>query len=42
MDQPPDILPMRDRRYAQVPIDKIKVINSRNRDAEQFEMNVDP
>jgi ParB family chromosome partitioning protein len=34
------IVPFQDRRYAEVPIDKIKVINSRNRDEEQFEMNV--
>ncbi len=36
-----DILPFRQRRYEEVPIDKIKAINSRNRDQEQFEMNVE-
>ena len=32
---------MRARRYEEIPVDKIKVINPRNRDAEQFEMNVE-
>jgi ParB family transcriptional regulator, chromosome partitioning protein len=41
MDHQPEIVPMRDRRYEQVPVDKIKVINSRNRDEEQFSMNVE-
>lgn len=36
----PDILAMRDRRYLMIPIDKIKVINPRIRDEEQFQMNV--
>lgn len=36
----PDILAMKDRRYLMIPIDTIKVPNSRNRDAEQFQMNV--
>ncbi len=36
-----DILPFRQRRYEEVPIDKIKAINSRNWDQEQFEMNVE-
>jgi ParB family chromosome partitioning protein len=36
----PDILAMKDRRYLMIPIDKIKVPNSRNRDEEQFQMNV--
>jgi ParB family transcriptional regulator, chromosome partitioning protein len=40
MDRMPDIVPIRDRRYAEIPIDKIKVINSRSRDQEQFDMNV--
>ncbi len=35
----PDIVPMRARRYEPVPVEKIKVINPRNRDAEQFSMN---
>jgi ParB family chromosome partitioning protein len=41
MELTADIVPFCDRRYAEIPIDKIKVINSRNRDKEQFEMNVD-
>ena len=32
---------MQARRYEAIPVDKIKVINPRNRDAEQFEMNVE-
>jgi ParB family chromosome partitioning protein len=40
MDTLPDIVPVRQRRYEEVPCEKIKVINPRNRDAEQFEMNV--
>ena len=36
----PDILPMKDRRYLMIPPEKIKVINPRNRDEEQFKMNV--
>ena len=40
MDSLPNIVPIRDRRYEMVPVDKIKVINPRNRDREQFEMNV--
>ena len=35
-----DIVPFKARRYEAIPITKIKVINSRNRDQEQFEMNV--
>ncbi len=35
-----DIVPFKSRRYEAVPIANIKVINSRNRDQEQFEMNV--
>ena len=41
MDYLLNIVPMRDRRFAAVPVEKIKVINSRNRDAEQFSMNVE-
>jgi ParB family chromosome partitioning protein len=41
MELTADIVPFCDRRYAEIPIDKIKVINSRSRDKEQFEMNVD-
>lgn len=40
MKPPNNILPMDQRRYQDVPIDKVKVINSRNRDKEQFDMNV--
>ena len=36
----PNIVPFRDRRYVKILIDKIKVINPRNRDEEQFKMNV--
>ena len=36
----PIIVPFKDRRYVTIPIDKIKVINPRNRDEEQFKMNV--
>lgn len=41
MDNTPIIIAFRDRRYEQVPIDQVKVINSRNRDKEQWEMNVE-
>lgn len=41
MDVSPEIVLMQARRYEDVPINKIKVINHRNRDAEQFEMNVE-
>lgn len=41
MDISFEIVPMRARRYQEVPVDKIKVINHRNRDAEQFEMNIE-
>jgi ParB family chromosome partitioning protein len=34
------ITPINERRYEEVPIAQVKVINSRNRDKEQFEMNV--
>jgi ParB family chromosome partitioning protein len=36
-----NICPMAHRRYEEVPIEKVKVINSRNRDKEQFDMNVE-
>jgi ParB family transcriptional regulator, chromosome partitioning protein len=36
-----NICPMAERRYQEVPIDQVKVINSRNRDSEQFDMNVE-
>ena len=36
-----NICPMAHRRYEEVPIAKVKVINSRNRDKEQFDMNVE-
>lgn len=36
-----NITPFKDRRYEHVPIAQIKVINSRNRDKEQFDMNVE-
>jgi ParB family chromosome partitioning protein len=41
MDSLPDIVPISQRRYEEIPVDQIKVINSRNRDKEQFEMNVE-
>ena len=40
MDLIADIVPFKARRYEAILITKIKVINSRNRDQEQFEMNV--
>jgi ParB family transcriptional regulator, chromosome partitioning protein len=36
-----DIVPFHARRYQAIPIVQIKVINSRNRDKEQFDMNVE-
>ena len=36
-----NICPIAQRRYEDVPIEKVKVINSRNRDQEQFDMNVE-
>jgi ParB family transcriptional regulator, chromosome partitioning protein len=36
-----NICPMAHRRYEEVPIAKVKVINSRSRDKEQFDMNVE-
>jgi len=35
-----DIVPMAERQYRLVPLDKIKVLNSRNRERQQFEDNV--
>jgi ParB family chromosome partitioning protein len=40
MDSILEIVPFHRRRYQEIPIDKVKVINSRNRDKEQFDMNV--
>lgn len=37
----PSIVLMGQRRYEAIPVDKIKVINSRMRDEQQFEMNVE-
>ena len=34
------IVLIKNRRYEEIPVDKIKVINPRNREAEQFDMNV--
>ncbi len=36
-----NICPISQRRYEEIPIDRVKVINSRSRDKEQFEMNVE-
>ena len=41
MDSAFEITPFQSRRYEAIPIAKIKVINSRNRDQEQFDMNVE-
>ncbi len=41
MDSACDIIPFHSRRYEAIPLAKIKVINSRNRDQEQFDMNVE-
>ena len=41
MDNTPDIQPIGARRYEKIPVDKIKVINSRDREQDQFEMNVE-
>ncbi|NLS95433.1 MAG: ParB N-terminal domain-containing protein [Planctomycetaceae bacterium] len=38
--QIPDILPMKDRRYLMIPAEKVKVINPRIRNEEQFQLNV--
>lgn len=40
MDNDVNIMPFSDRRYEEVPIELIKVINSRDRDSDQFKMNV--
>ena len=40
MDPILEIVPFRERCYAEIDVDEIKVINSRNRDREQFDMNV--
>lgn len=40
MDTLQNICPMAKRRYEEVPIDRVKIINSRNRDKDQFDMNV--
>lgn len=40
MENEANIMPFSDRRYEEVPIDLIKVINSRDRDSDQFKMNV--
>ena len=40
MDNAAEIVPFQARRYEAVPIAQVKVINSRNRDKEQFDMNV--
>ena len=36
-----NICPISERRYEEIPIDRVKVINSRSRDQEQFDMNVE-
>jgi ParB family transcriptional regulator, chromosome partitioning protein len=41
MDALTNICPMASRRYEEVPIDQVKVINSRNRDKEQLDMNIE-
>ena len=41
MDPILEIVPFHQRRYEEIPIDMVKVINSRNRDQEQFDMNVE-
>lgn len=38
--KPPPIVLMKDRRREMIPIDKIKVLNHRDRDEEQFTLNV--
>lgn len=35
-----ELTPFSKRRYESIPVDQIKVINSRNRDEEQFDLNV--
>ena len=41
MDSVFEITPFHERRYQEILIDKVKVVNSRNRDQEQFDMNVE-
>lgn len=41
MESIPDIVPFRDRCYRSISTEKIKVINSRDRDQEQFNINVE-
>ena len=40
MEPEPEIMPFTQRRYEEVPVGQIKVINSRDRDTTQFKMNV--
>jgi ParB family chromosome partitioning protein len=40
MDSFVRIIPFNERNYEMVPVEKIKVINSRNREKDQFDMNV--
>lgn len=40
MEPEPEIMPFTQRRYEEVPVEQIKVINSRDRDTTQFKMNV--
>jgi ParB family chromosome partitioning protein len=41
MENNPEILSYSQRRYEEIPVDLVKVINSRNRDQKQFDMNVE-
>ncbi len=41
MENALEIMPFQARRYEAIPVAKIKVINARNRDQEQFDMNVE-
>lgn len=41
MESAPEIVSFQARRYEAIPVAKIKVINARSRDQEQFDMNVD-
>ena len=41
METNPEILSYSQRRYEEIPVDLVKVINSRNRDQKQFDMNVE-
>lgn len=40
MEPEPEIMPFTQRRYEEVPVEQVKVINSRDRDTTQFKMNV--